>query len=128
MSSILSGFDSIGNRRRVYLAEIEGVLRHAIGIAPPSNALEEVTLEVVQKLVTDGLFEVGDLPRGDQKTFHAWAMSIENTMDEIRRRWSALDRPIYTDDVCWLSLTEKGEIEAKRIIESAEAPPGILEE
>ena len=103
-------------------------MRHAIRINPPSNALKEETLEVVQNLVTGGLFEVGDLPRGDQKIFHAWAMRVENTMDEIRRRWSALDRPININAVCWLSLTEKGEIEAKRIIESAEPPPGILKE
>lgn len=78
----------------LYLAEIEGVLRHTIGIDPPSNGLKEITLEVVEKLVKNGLFEVGDLARGDRKGFHAWGTSIENTMQEIRRRWSALGRPI----------------------------------
>jgi hypothetical protein len=86
----------------------------------PLPVVQDRTLDMIRSLVTDGLFDVGDLTRG-VCLFRAWNI----TLDESIRRLQYVYEINFEDDnrwpwFCWLSLTEKGQ----QVAEAIEAAAG----
>ena len=71
-------------------------------------------MEVVGRLLRDGLMEVGDVLEG--VGFVPWPLDVDGALIEIRRRWLDLesDRP-NLGDVCWLRLTPTGTEIARKL-------------
>jgi hypothetical protein len=109
----------------LYLAEVDAIATKYFSELS-RDAVIAVTLRLIDALSRDGLFEVGDVLK--DRGFVPWHLSLEDGLAQIRAKWLSLERPLWPGDVCWLSLTQKGKEEAKRIIENGEAPPGVLTE
>jgi hypothetical protein len=101
----------------LYLAEVASMVQCSILGPVRTIAVMEPSLRLIEQLLHNGLIQVGDLPEAQGSSFRPWNM-----------RSLALEKPISLGEICWLSLTEKGKQEAKRIIANGEAPPGILTE
>jgi hypothetical protein len=110
----------------LYLAEVKSIVHKALGDHVSETELIEPTIRVVEYLQQEELMEVGSLVPG--KGFQRWESEKNLATVRIRREWNELRRPLSLWDICWLSLTEKGKQEAKRIIECGEAPPGVVTE
>jgi hypothetical protein len=107
----------------LYLAEVE----FYAGKYPNSESTEIVNkyvIDAIVRLYNEGLWEVGDVLK--DHGFEPWLLSIKEIQERIQIRWGSLSHTLWPGDVCWFSLTEKGKNEAKRIIETGEAPPDIL--
>jgi hypothetical protein len=107
----------------LYLAEVKATVSSYFPGAP-GDVIMATTLRLIEEVCRENLFEVGDVLR--DRGFVLWQLEVDDAIGLIRERWKALERPLWPGDVCWLSLTEKGKQEARRIIENGEAPPGIL--
>jgi hypothetical protein len=75
----------------------------------PLSVIQNKTLDLIRSLVSDGLFEVGDLRTGDGR-FGAWDTSLDESIQRIREVYVNKfdDEPAWWF-VCWLDLTEIGQ-------------------
>jgi hypothetical protein len=72
-------------------------------------------LDLIRSLVTDGLFEVGDLATEDSR-FGAWATPLDESIERIRDAYvENFDDETKWWFVCWLESTEKGQQVAEAI-------------
>jgi hypothetical protein len=81
----------------------------------PLSVVQDKVLDLIRSLVTDGLFEVGDLATEDSR-FGAWATPLDESIERIRDAY--VDN--FNDEtkwwfVCWLESTEKGQQVAEAI-------------
>jgi hypothetical protein len=86
----------------------------------PLSVIHEKVLDLIRSLVSDGLFEVGDLDTEDHR-FGAW----DNPLDESLQRIREVYTKEFDDEsawwfICWLDLTEKGLQVAETIEANAE--------
>jgi hypothetical protein len=109
----------------LYFAEVDAIATKYLSELP-NDAVKAATLRLIEGLSRDGLVEIGNVLK--DRGFVPWHLSSEDSIALIRTKWLSLEHPLWPGDVCWLSLTEKGKQEAKRIIENGEAPPGVLTE
>jgi hypothetical protein len=89
-----------------------GRIHRNVAQASPSLSLSEVqqkTLDTIRSLVSDGLFELGDLS-GKGGHFVSWQASLEDSMKIIYDVYITHfdDRDLWYW-YCWLNLTTKGE-------------------
>ncbi len=77
----------------------------------PSASLPELqreTLETIRKLVSDGLFELGDLS-GEGGSLAAWSGSLDDSIQRISDVYVAhYDDPPAWVFFAWMELTETG--------------------
>jgi hypothetical protein len=88
----------------------------------PSATVSEVqrqTLEMIRSLVTDGLFELGDLS-GQGGSLVAWSEPLDESIQKISDVYVAHydDPPAWVFSV-WMELTDKGERVARALEEGA---------
>jgi len=88
----------------------------------PSASLSEVqreTLETIRSLVSDGLFELGDLS-GEGGSLVAWTGSLDESIRRVSDVYVAqYDDPPAWVFSAWLELTHKGEQVARALQEGA---------
>jgi len=88
----------------------------------PSAAVPEVqrqTLEMIRSLVSDGLFELGDLS-GKGGSLVVWSESLDESIQKISDVYVAhYDDPADWVFSAWMELTDKGERVARALAESA---------
>jgi len=83
----------------------------------PLSEVQKKTLETIRTLVSEGLFELGDLS-GEGGRFVAWEAPLDESMREIYDVYVTHFNDKLTWTVyCWLNLTEKGEQIAKPLLE-----------
>jgi hypothetical protein len=91
------------------------VTRHS-----PSSSVSEVqreTLEIIRTLVSDGLFELGDLA-GEGGNLVAWTGSLDESIRRVSDVYVAqYDDPPAWVFSAWLELTHKGEQVARALQE-----------
>lgn len=64
-----------------------------------------VSLQLLERCLARGLFEVGDV---DQGGFTPWSVQGTQAVEHVRVRWpEGLDPEI--GDICWLRITRAGE-------------------
>jgi hypothetical protein len=88
----------------------------------PLTELQSRTVALVRSLMSDGLYEVGDLS-GKGGRFVAWGTPFGDSMQRIYDQYVThfSDREWAWD--IWFDLTEKGELVARAIDESREDLP-----
>jgi hypothetical protein len=81
----------------------------------PITVVQSATLNLIRALVTEGLFEVGDLS-GDGGRFIAWDSSIDDVIAQIRNAYvtNFEDRDSWPW-MCWLNLTDAGTAAAQAV-------------
>jgi hypothetical protein len=79
------------------------------------SELREQTIEVIGALLDAGLFVAGDL---SQAGFATWPLGSAEALARIRDEWAAPDAPLRPGDVCWLQITEEGQLLAQRLVET----------
>jgi hypothetical protein len=88
----------------------------------PSASVSEVqreTLETIRSLVSNGLFELGDLS-GEGGSLVAWAGSLDESIRRVSDVYVAqYDDPPAWVFSAWLELTHKGEQVARALQEGA---------
>jgi hypothetical protein len=88
----------------------------------PSATVSEVqreTLEMIRSLVSDGLFELGDLS-GEGGSLVAWGESLDESIQKISDVYLAhYDDPPAWVFSAWMELTDKGERVARALEEGA---------
>jgi hypothetical protein len=90
----------------------------------PLTVIQDKVLDLIRSLVTDGLFELGDLATEDNR-FGEWSAPLDESIQRIRDVYvNEFDDDPEWWFFCWLKLTEKGRelaeaIEASR--DSAES-------
>jgi hypothetical protein len=84
--------------------------------------VQEETLQTIRSLVSDGLFELGDLS-GEGGSLVAWSGSLDESIQRISDVYVAKydDPPAWVWFV-WTELTDKGERLARALEESARDP------
>jgi hypothetical protein len=81
----------------------------------PLAVIQDKVLDLIRSLVTDGLFEVGDLATEDSR-FGAWATPLDESIERIRDAYvENFDDETKWWFVCWLESTEKGQQVAEAI-------------
>jgi hypothetical protein len=100
----------------LYLAEVASMVQCSIGVPVRTIAVMEPSLRLIEQLLQNGLIQVGDLTEAQGSSFRPWNMRSEEVIDALRNQWLMLEKPISLGDNCWLSLTEKGTQEAKRLL------------
>jgi len=90
----------------------------------PSAALSDVqnkTLETIRSLVSDRLFELGDLSGKRDTRFVGWDTPLDESIKRIHDIYVTHfdDRGLWTV-FCWLNLTDKGEQIARALEEKHE--------
>jgi hypothetical protein len=93
----------------------------------PSATVSEVqrqTLKIIRDLVSDGLFELGDLS-GQGGSLVAWSESLDEAIQKISDVYVAQydDPPAWVFSV-WLELTDKGERVARALEDRARDSSG----
>jgi len=90
----------------------------------PLAVVQDKVLDLIRSLVTDGLFELGDLATPDHR-FGAWDAPLDESIQQIRDVYVNQ----FDDDpewwfYCWLKLTEKGRKLAEAIEASRDSAQG----
>jgi hypothetical protein len=81
--------------------------------------VQEETLQTIRSLVSDGLFELGDLS-GEGGSLVAWSGSLDESIQKISDVYVAkYDDPPAWVWSAWMELTDKGERLARALEESA---------
>lgn len=121
-----------GTRRGLLLGLIDWVALERVhahvaweNSGEPLSVIQEKVLDLIRSLVSDGLFEVGDLDTEDHR-FGAW----DNPLDESLQRIREVYTKEFDDEsawwfICWLDLTEKGLQVAETIEANAEDPRSV---
>lgn len=103
---LLSGLDDW-----IQASEVDSVAR-TVGGAATEAEVQQLSLEIIRKVIKDGLMEVGDVTA---QGFHAWDLSADDALERIEREWKALGRNPNLGEICWLSNTEEGDKRARRL-------------
>lgn len=75
----------------------------------PLSDVQKKTLETIRSLVSEGLFELGDLS-GEGGRFVAWDTPLDESMKELYNVYvTHFDDRLTWTIYCWLNLTDKGE-------------------
>jgi hypothetical protein len=87
----------------------------------PLPVVAEKVLDLIRSLVTEGLFEVGDLATSNGR-FAAWDTTLDESIERIRDVYTTKfdDEPAWWF-YCWLDPTEKGLEAAKALGESRDS-------
>jgi hypothetical protein len=81
--------------------------------------IQEKVLDLIRSLVTDGLFELGDLATPNHR-FGAWDTPLDESIQRIRDVYvNQFDDEAEWWFVCWLDATEKG-LKAAEAIEASQ--------
>lgn len=93
------------------------VTRH--NLSAPISQVQRETLETIRSLVSDGLFELGDL-FGEGGSLVGWSGSLDESIQRISDVYVAkYDDPPAWVWSAWMELTDKGERVARALQESA---------
>ena len=94
----------------IQATEVASVAR-TTGATTSEVAVRELSLRLIRTLLEAGLVEVGMVE--EQRGFVPWKTPFDDAMQRIESAWCM--RPTSPDlgEVCWLSLTEKGEAKAQ---------------
>jgi hypothetical protein len=84
----------------------------SVGGAVTDAEIRDLSIEILRKVVKEGLMEVGDLTT---QGFHAWNLPADEALDRIEREWNSLGRPPDIAEICWLSNTEEGDKRARQL-------------
>jgi hypothetical protein len=85
----------------------------------PISQVQRETLETIRSLVSDGLFELGDLS-GEGGSLVGWSGSLDESIQRISDVYVAkYDDPPAWVWSAWMELTDKGERVARALQESA---------
>jgi hypothetical protein len=83
----------------------------------PLAVVQDKVLDLIRSLVTDGLFELGDLATPNHR-FGAWDAPLDESVQQIRNVYvNQFDNDPEWWFYCWLKLTEKG----RKVAEAIEA-------
>ena len=90
----------------------------------PLPVVQEKVLDLIRSLVTEGLFEVGDLATSNGR-FAAWDTTLDESIERIRDVYTTKfdDEPGWWF-YCWLDPTEKGLETARALGESRDSAQG----
>lgn len=75
---------------------------------------------LIRQVLSHGLMEIGDVAGTgshpvyvhDSCRFQPWGLPVERSMERVEQEWNALGRSPTLGEVCWLNLTEKGQVQA----------------
>ena len=115
----MSARDEVLLRGLIDWVALERVHRRVAGenAGEPLATIQDKVLDLIHSLVTDGLFELGDLATPNHR-FGAWDAPLDESIQRIRDVYVNQ----FDDDpewwfYCWLKLTEKG----RKLAEAIEA-------
>jgi hypothetical protein len=90
----------------------------------PLSVIQDKTIDLIRSLVSDGLFEVGDL-NGKECRFAAWNTPLDESIQRIRDVYvTNFDDQNTWPWFCWLQITDKGLQVAEAIEAGAESAEG----
>lgn len=95
---------------------IQVTSRH-IGVSPTDPAVVEPTLRVVAEMLESGHLVAGPTARNREDLLYvrSWGLSPQETVDRIRKDWSALDGMPTPGQVAWFELTDAGRAAAEQM-------------
>jgi hypothetical protein len=92
----------------VMAAEVAEAAKFVGGATTPA-AIRELSMVLIGELLRDGLVEIGELV---ESGFRPWGVSDVEALARVDRAWRAMPAGPRLGDVCWLNLTQKGELAA----------------
>ncbi|UQX11724.1 hypothetical protein [Candidatus Mycobacterium methanotrophicum] len=102
----------------VALSSVHGAVERE-NSGEPLAVIQEKVLDLIRSLVTDGLFELGDLDTPNHR-FGAWDAPLDESIQRIRDVYvNQFDDEAEWWFVCWLDATEKG-LKAAEAIEASQ--------
>jgi hypothetical protein len=103
---LISGLDDW-----VDAAEVAFVAK-SIGGAEGDTENRALSVRVIRDLIMEGLVDVGDVTT---EGFRPWNLSVDEALKRIEHEWTSLGRWPQIGEICWLSNTEKGDMQANDI-------------
>jgi len=94
----------------VRAAEVASIAR-TVGKMDSNPAARVLAMPVIRCVLEDGTMEVGDVT---DSGFASWGVSASEAMRRIEQDWRESASP-GLGEVCWLSLTGKGALEAEQL-------------
>ncbi|MEH3140749.1 MAG: hypothetical protein PGN37_11320 [Mycobacterium kyogaense] len=84
-------------------------------VGSSTSRVQDAVLGLIRELVTDGLFEVGDVTA--ERGFAAWPDSIDDAIAKIEHYYVEASEDVNVWPwCCWFSLTSHGEGVARRLL------------
>jgi hypothetical protein len=123
---VASARDEVLLRGLIDWVALERVYRRVARENPsePVSVIQEKVLALIRSLVTDGLFELGDLATEDSR-FRAWDTPLDESIQRIRDAYvNNFDDETKWWFVCWLESTKKGQQLAEDIEARQESGQG----
>lgn len=78
--------------------------------------IKKMTLEAVREILETGFMQIGMFDNGKNLEYKIWDLDINDTIHRIETEWNELGRMPSIGEIAWLITSEKGEKEAKRIL------------
>lgn len=94
----------------IQAAEVVSVVRSSGGETSEAR-MREVALEVIAAVLRRGLMKAGDVTKDG---FVEWNMMPDESLERITAGWNALAKSPELGEVCWLSNTSLGDLQAGR--------------
>jgi hypothetical protein len=73
--------------------------------------MRDVALEVIAAVLRRGLMKAGDVTKDG---FVEWNMMPDESLERITAGWNALAKSPELGEICWLSNTTLGDLQADR--------------
>ena len=90
------------------------------GHARTEDEIRSLSLELIRKVVRQGLMEIGDLPDKSRR-LALWPMTPQECLDRVEREWKALGRNPSLGEICWLQNTDKGNTLGESLFKTRDA-------
>ncbi|WP_234816124.1 hypothetical protein [Mycolicibacterium agri] len=77
---------------------------------------QQLTLNMIREVVSEGLFDLGEIVDRSHSGFRAWDLTLDEAMAKIEKQYVANYDDRWGWTACaWLQLTEKGRVLALRL-------------
>ena len=84
-----------------------------IGGAQSHGMRRELSLRLIRKLLEDGSAEAGMVY--EKEGFVPWGIPVDDALQRIESDWTTRPTGPGLGEVCWLSLTERGNAQAQSL-------------
>jgi len=88
--------------------DLHAILCFVIEFYPYKNLelIKKTTMEIIKNLLEEELVKAGDLLPNN--TFKIWNKNIDEIIEEIKIKWSSLNRELQPHEIIWFEITKKG--------------------
>lgn len=97
-----------------------------VGGAESADKIRELSLRMIRQVVEQGLMELGDVDVAGEwaskEGFRKWDLPIQEALNRVAAKWTALGRNPNLWEICWLRNTDKGNELGEKLFKQRKTP------